>query len=235
QNGNSNKVKALFQGSTPPPPPPSGDAPIGKTISLKGNNGKYVSSESGTKAMMCNRASVLGWEKFTVVNAGSGKIALKGNNGKYVTSGSPMWCKTATITAAAKFSWVNAGGGKIALKGSNGKYVSSENGLKAMNCNRASVQGWEKFSYQILKSAENAITNEMNISIYPNPAQDQFTISGLTEGQEVAIYTMQGQAVYTATVTNNSLDVNTLEFGAGVYLVQVKSGSQIETRKISVK
>ncbi|MCG8701371.1 MAG: trypsin-like peptidase domain-containing protein, partial [Bacteroidales bacterium] len=68
--------KAMGVGSNPPPPPPSNDIPIGKKISLKGNNGKYVSSENGKKAMNCNRTSVAKWEKFTVVDAGNGKIAL---------------------------------------------------------------------------------------------------------------------------------------------------------------
>ncbi|MCG8700078.1 MAG: trypsin-like peptidase domain-containing protein, partial [Bacteroidales bacterium] len=93
--------KAMGVGTNPPPPPPSNDIPIGKKISLKGNNGKYVSSENGKKAMNCNRTSVAKWEKFTVVDAGNGKIALKGSNGKYVNSGSPMYCNS-SLTSATK-------------------------------------------------------------------------------------------------------------------------------------
>ncbi|MCG8701446.1 MAG: carbohydrate-binding protein, partial [Bacteroidales bacterium] len=110
-------------------------APIGEDINLIGNNGLYVCSENGLSAMMCDRTAAGAWEKFTVVDAGGGKIALKGNNGKYVSDASPVWCNLATITNAAKFTWTDAGGGLIALKGDNGKYISSEDGLAAMNCN----------------------------------------------------------------------------------------------------
>jgi len=37
--------------------------------------------------------------------------------------------------------------GKVALKGNNGKYVSSEDGLKAMTCQRDFPQAWETFTY----------------------------------------------------------------------------------------
>ena len=57
--------------------PPSGDAPIGKTITLTGNNGNYVCSENGTTAMNCNRTAAGAWEKFTVVDAGNGKVRYK--------------------------------------------------------------------------------------------------------------------------------------------------------------
>jgi hypothetical protein len=35
------------------------------TISLRGNNGLYVSSENGEQAMTCTRTSIQGWEKFS--------------------------------------------------------------------------------------------------------------------------------------------------------------------------
>jgi hypothetical protein len=39
------------------------------TVSLRGNNGMYVSSENGTQGMNCNRpnANVNSWERFTAV------------------------------------------------------------------------------------------------------------------------------------------------------------------------
>jgi len=49
------------------------------------------------------------------------------------------------------YSMTNTGGSgapigqTITLKGSNGLYVSGEDGLKAMNCNRTTAQGWEQF------------------------------------------------------------------------------------------
>ena len=35
-------------------------------ISLKGNNGKYISSEGGQSVMKCNRETIAGWEAFAL-------------------------------------------------------------------------------------------------------------------------------------------------------------------------
>ncbi|RAI97685.1 glucosylceramidase [Chitinophaga skermanii] len=122
-------------------------APIGQNITLKGLNNQYVSSENGTQAMNCNRATASGWETFTVVDAGGGKVALQAM-GKYVSSengAQAMTCNRTTIGDWEKFDWVVNADGKISLRGNNGQYVSSENGTQPMNCNRASISGWEAF------------------------------------------------------------------------------------------
>ncbi|ADE53100.1 glycoside hydrolase family 16 [Coraliomargarita akajimensis DSM 45221] len=129
--------------------PPATTLTPGSIVSLKGTNGKFVSSEDGKKTMNCNRSAVGAWEKFTVVDAGNGQVALKGSNNQYVSSEngvSFMNCNRASLGAWEKFTAVDAGNGQIALKGTNNKYVSSENGTKSMNCNRASLGAWEKFT-----------------------------------------------------------------------------------------
>ncbi|MGC8802339.1 MAG: hypothetical protein ACP5PS_00985 [Bacteroidales bacterium] len=65
-------------------------APVGGFIRLKGaTNGKYVTSNDGSSAMVCDRNSASSWETFEVVDAGGGLIALRGSNGKYVSGTSP--------------------------------------------------------------------------------------------------------------------------------------------------
>ena len=223
---NINWMKFTETGSNPPP---TGDAPIGKTISLKGNNNSFVSSENGVKAMICNRPAVGAWEKFTVVDAGNGKVALKGNNGKYVTDGSPMWCNSNTISNAAKFTWTDAGGGLIALKGNNGNFVSSENGTKAMNCNRTAIGAWEKFTWAEVPKSTLAESNT-NFSIFPNPAKDAIQLS-LEEATQIEIFNMQGKLVYNAILEGNSTILTTNLGGSGMYLV--KAGNTVQ--KLLVK
>ncbi|MCG8700870.1 MAG: carbohydrate-binding protein [Bacteroidales bacterium] len=204
-------------------------APIGDQITLEGNNLKYVCSENGVSGIICDRASVGAWEKFTVVDAGNGKIALKGNNGKYVNDGSPMWCTETTITNAAKFTWVDAGNGKIAFQGNNGKYVCSENGATAMNCSRNGYGSWETFICNVLpKSAEtlpegNFTDNELNI--YPNPASDVINIKA--KGTvNVSIYNLQGKMIYANIFEEfGSIDASELG-GSGVYLVHSNNSVQ---------
>jgi glucosylceramidase len=127
----------------------SGSVPIGQTIWLRGINNQYVSGENGTKPMWCNRTSVGDWERFTVVDAGGGKIALR-SMGKYVSSengSTSITCSRTTIGDWEKFDWVVNADGKISLRGNNGRYISSENGAAEMTCNRTNISGWEAFSW----------------------------------------------------------------------------------------
>jgi glucosylceramidase len=124
------------------------NVPIGQNITLKGFNNLYVSGENGTLPMNCNRASASGWETFTVVDAGAGKIALRSMD-KYVSSENgtqAITCSRTTIGDWEKFDWVVNADGKISLRGNNGLYVSSENGTQAMTCTRTSISGWEAFA-----------------------------------------------------------------------------------------
>ncbi len=124
-----------------------GGAPIGQTITLKGNNNLYVSGENGTQAMNCNRTTAQAWEQFLVVDAGGGKVALQ-SMGKYVSSENgtqPITCNRPTFQAWETFTWINNPDGTISLQGSNGLFVSSENGTQPMTCTRPTAQAWEEF------------------------------------------------------------------------------------------
>ncbi|HVW94810.1 MAG TPA: glycoside hydrolase family 30 beta sandwich domain-containing protein [Mucilaginibacter sp.] len=122
-------------------------APVGQTITLKGFNNLYVSSENGTQPMNCNRTTAQGWEQFLVVDEGNGKIALQ-SQGKYVSSENgtqAITCNRTSVGDWEKFTWGTNPDGTITLQGNNGKFVSSENGTQAMTCNRATASGWESF------------------------------------------------------------------------------------------
>lgn len=121
--------------------------PVGQTITLKGSNNLYVSSEDGTMAMTCNRTTPQAWEQFLVVDAGGGKVALQGM-GKYVSSENgvnPITCNRTSIGGWEQFNWISNSDGTISLQGSNGLIVSSENGAQSMTCNRTAIDAWEKF------------------------------------------------------------------------------------------
>lgn len=127
----------------------SSNAPIGQTITIKGNNNLYMSGENGEQALRCDRPTAQDWEKFTIVDAGNGKVALR-SMGKYLSSENgqkAVTCDRTTIGDWERFDWVAVSGGGFALRGNNGKYLSSEDGLKAMTCTRTTIQDWETFRY----------------------------------------------------------------------------------------
>jgi hypothetical protein len=151
---------------------------INQTITLKGPNGLYASSENGTTAMRCNRATAADWEKFTVVDAGSGKVGLKSMS-KYVSSENGTKSITCNRTAMGdweKFTLINNSDGTVSFKGNNGRYISSENGTIAMTCNRTAIGGWEKFSTGTTTSPPTGTwrrANLTNFTSYPDPNSDE--------------------------------------------------------------
>ncbi|MBK0379851.1 glycosyl hydrolase [Mucilaginibacter segetis] len=131
---------------------PRAATPVGKSIVLRGFNGKYLSGENGAQAVTCTRPAAGSWETFLVVDAGGGKVALK-SQGKYLSSENgtqAVTCNRTSYSTWEMFDWVESGNGKISLRGNNGKYISSENGTQAVTCNRATASDWEYFTYQVV-------------------------------------------------------------------------------------
>ncbi len=128
---------------------PGTGAPIGSTISIRGNNNAFVSGENGVQPLFCNRPTAQAWEQFTVIDAGGGKVALQ-SMGKYLSSENgvnPITCNRTTIGDWERFDWISNADGTFSLRGNNGMYISSENGVQAMTCNRPTIDGWERFTY----------------------------------------------------------------------------------------
>ena len=55
-------------------------------VALRGNNGRYVSSNNGVEAMTCDRTEVDAWERFSWVELPDGRIALRADHGQYASS-----------------------------------------------------------------------------------------------------------------------------------------------------
>jgi len=83
--------------------------------------------------------------------------------------------------------------------------------------------------------------NPPALLVFPNPSVGNFTV-WLKNYQpnnqvEVSVYNFLGQKVKTVTAegnTNNQISVNTLGLEKGMYLVEVKSGSEVAKTKIQI-
>ncbi len=77
-----------------------------------------------------------------------------------------------------------------------------------------------------------------SISLYPNPAPNQLTITlgSSTKNIEVTIADITGKIIYKTTSTDTQkLEVNTSEFAAGIYVVQIQTGDFIATKKLVIE
>jgi GH35 family endo-1,4-beta-xylanase len=223
-------------------------APVGKAIYLKGSNAKFVSSENGAQTgITCNRTTVGGWERFTVVSAGNGKIALKGTNGRYISSengAQAMRCDRTAIGTSEAFDWVAVNGTTVQLRGSNGQYVSSENGVGAMFCNRPSAGTWENFSWAENGAAfrtdadivEAASTEDVDFGFYPNPNSTQKLTVELPAGTtHLHFMDYSGKALNSTPVNGERKVEIDLDVPSGIYILQIAHPTKASFKKLIVQ
>lgn len=77
----------------------------------------------------------------------------------------------------------------------------------------------KELSSKVLTS--NDETKAGTVQLYPNPARDYLTVSGLTEGSEIWITDISGRTVYRVTAATNSLEIPVSTLSEGVYTLSV--------------
>ena len=89
---------------------------------------------------------------------------------------------------------------------------------------------------QTLKSARPAENISQNVSdeirVYPNPASEMVTVSGLQEGAILQVYNLQGQVVYTLIADGNQAEITNTEMLKGIYIVHINQHGNVTTKRI---
>ncbi|MEV0004372.1 S8 family serine peptidase [Micromonospora sp. NPDC050980] len=133
-----------------------GDAVVAReSYGLKARgNGRYVTAESsGTKPLVARGTEAGAWERYDVVDAGSGFYALRAKaNNKYVTAESsgtkPLIARSAAIGAWEKFQIVANNDGSISLKAAvNGRYVTAPSTTSPLIASKTAIGTAEKFDF----------------------------------------------------------------------------------------
>jgi endoglucanase len=222
-------------------------APIGQVITLKAvSNGKFVSGENGAQAATCTRATAGDWEKFSVLDAGNGKVYLRSAN-KYLSSENGTQALTASRTSAGwweAFDWIVNADGTVTLGGYNGRYVSSENGTQALTCNRMTISGWEAFTYSVVGTARQAAplattgtATTADFTAYPNPVVGSLTYSlpAGTKAHTLTVADATGRTVlartYGETGPQNTFDASGL--AKGLYVVRLTGADFTQSFKVT--
>ncbi|PWH84438.1 hypothetical protein DIS18_07885 [Algibacter marinivivus] len=106
------------------------------------------------------------------------------------------------------------------------------------------VEGDPRSKWQVvgtggpLLSSDDKSMKTSSIKLYPNPAEDNFTISfqNISKVKNVAIYNILGKLVYQNSPKSNVLEVKNIRFKAGVYLVKALSeDNQVFHSKLVIK
>ncbi len=89
---------------------------------------------------------------------------------------------------------------------------------------------------------QNDITalNNVNVSIYPNPNNGQFTLSvnGAEGNMNMEIVNLAGQVVYTQRIeatSNFTTDIDVSEFATGVYYIKLSNNDGVKVNKLIIK
>ncbi len=72
----------------------------------------------------------------------------------------------------------------------------------------------------------------LRVAVYPNPAQDKITVSGIADGK-IEIFGISGIRLFEANISGETL--LTPNLSSGVYLAKISSGNQSETKKLIVR
>ena len=76
--------------------------------------------------------------------------------------------------------------------------------------------------------------NTNSFSMYPNPANNQFTIQSKKIPTQIDVCDLTGRIISTFIPNSTTSTIQTGEFANGVYLIRVHDGNSITTKKLSV-
>lgn len=87
----------------------------------------------------------------------------------------------------------------------------------------------------VTASIEVGIDEETNleVNVYPNPATEYVTITN-AEFATVSVYNVLGGLMQTINSTATELTINVSSYAKGTYLISVRKGNQMVTKKVSV-
>jgi len=74
-----------------------------------------------------------------------------------------------------------------------------------------------------------------NVSLYPNPAENNFNIKTINAIDNLSVFNVLGQKVFTVSPKTNSYNVDMSSFKSGIYLVKITSEGKELTSKLIKK
>lgn len=73
--------------------------------------------------------------------------------------------------------------------------------------------------------------NDDLISVYPNPATDQFSVQGIKDGL-IKVWSTEGRLMYETEISDDAQSINMNNWQSGIYLVEITESSKVTTVKI---
>lgn len=137
---------------------------------------------------------------------------------------------------------------KVYDAGGNGLCCTNGTGFYSIKSGSQTIAQGTQFGsevaaqFDVLSVGINEVTAGNELEVYPNPANGQLFIefaAGNNPKTKVNVINQQGQVVYTSENTtvsekNQKIELNTKNWPAGIYMINLDNGGQIVSRKLSV-
>jgi subtilisin-like proprotein convertase family protein len=108
----------------------------------------------------------------------------------------------------------------------------------AFNGDGGAINGWSLNICKTEPALGIATSNFANLSVFPNPSKDQVTVQFQTQSSEpigISIYDLRGREISTNIYSNSGNFIETISlanFTSGVYLLKIRDGESVITKKI---
>ncbi len=143
-----------------------------------------------------------------------------------------------TISAnesSATYQWIDCDNSNQPIAGeTNQSFTASANGNYAVivtqnNCSDTSA------CVNISTVGIKDVSKSNTVTIYPNPSNGIYNITGLTINSKIIVYDAIGQIVYTSITTESKETIDISNLPNGVYVIQLNSENGIITKKVIKK
>ncbi|MFZ1675992.1 MAG: T9SS type A sorting domain-containing protein [Saprospiraceae bacterium] len=91
--------------------------------------------------------------------------------------------------------------------------------------------------FHTITGINNVNTDDVSISVSPNPNNGQFTISSKDELRSINVYNLIGERLFSVDEASGqtSFEINLADYGKGIYLISMRDGKKIVNRKVVVQ
>ncbi len=90
----------------------------------------------------------------------------------------------------------------------------------------------DSIMYQVSIGDAGVDIESNGISIYPNPAKDNFAITGIEEGSTIELMNLLGEVIFISTANNNKEIINIENLPVGTYFVKITTDKKQVTKKV---
>lgn len=135
-----------------------------------------------------------------------------------------------TVSGASTYSWSH--GATVAIVALNPTITTSYTVTGTSSVTGCSNSAVTTLSIVTCTGILNILNDQNTIQIYPNPTNGELSLALPFSNGEIDIYDMNGRSVRSEKITTEKVELKLKDLPSGIYLIKIKSNSQVHTTKL---